>query len=68
MKGLGSHGNNENEMLKVCCLLDTANPRIVTLRSDKFFIDSNEEQRSCTRIIDSIRITEDSYTYMFGVQ
>ena len=50
----GTHGNNDNVMLKV---LDTANP----IRSDRFFIHSNKEQRSCTMIIiGSIRIKEDN--------
>ena len=32
-------------------------------------MDSNEEQRPCTVIIDSMRIKEDNnYTYMSGVQ
>ena len=31
-------------------------------------MDSNEEQRSCSIIIDSIRLKEDNYTYMSGVQ
>ena len=39
------------------------------LRSDRFFIDSNEKLRSCTRITDSIRIRGGgSYAYMSGVR
>ena len=40
------------------------NSSICYLTSDRFFIDSNEEQRSCTRIIDSIGIKEDNYAYV----
>ena len=66
-RGLGTHGHKDNVMLKV---LDTANPSICyyKIRPDRFFIDSNEEQRSCIIIIDSIRIKDDNYTYMSEVQ
>ena len=66
-RGLGTHGNNDNVMLRV---LDTAKPRInfVSIISDRFFTDSNEGKRSCTIITDPIRIREGNYTYMSRVQ
>ena len=51
-------------MLKV---LDTANRSICYSRIRQNLIDSNEEPRSCTRVIDSIRIKEDNYTYKSGL-